>query len=84
VDFSAFDLSGTAPAMIGDIHQPGLGDVSRQFRAYNEADNRAAIRSTWAQINMGSALLNRFFKPILVRRLSSYPKGFAAQNKGRP
>jgi penicillin V acylase-like amidase (Ntn superfamily) len=74
VDFSACNFSGAAPAMIRDIHQPGSGDVSGQFRAFNDADNRAVITEAWAQINMGSTFLNRFFKPILVRKLSSYPK----------
>jgi penicillin V acylase-like amidase (Ntn superfamily) len=84
VDFSAFDLSGATPAMIRDIHQPGSGDVIRQFRTYNGTDNRAAIRETWAQIDFGNAFLNRIFKPILVWKLSSYPKGFTARNKSIP
>jgi choloylglycine hydrolase len=78
VDFSAFDLSGAAPAMIRDIHQPGSGDIKGQFRPYNYADNRGAIRETWAQIDFGNAFLNRFFKPILVWKLSSYPKTFTS------
>jgi penicillin V acylase-like amidase (Ntn superfamily) len=82
VDFSSFDLSGAAPAMIQDIHQPGAGDVSGQFRVFNETDNRAAIRQAWAPIDMGNGFFNRFFKPILVRKLGSYPKVFTAQDKG--
>jgi penicillin V acylase-like amidase (Ntn superfamily) len=84
VDFSAFDLSVAAPAMIRDIHQPGSGDVSGQFQAFNAVDNRAAIRAMWAQVNLGSALLNRIFKPLLVWRLSSYAQSFTVPNKGRP
>jgi len=83
VDFSAFDLSSAAPTMIRDIHQPGTGEVSGQFHPCNDADNRVAIRETWAQIDFGNAFLNRFFKPILVWKLSSYPKGFTAQKKDR-
>ena len=76
IDFSSFDLSGSSPAMTRDIHQPGSGDVSGQFQAFSEAGNRSAIHQAWAPINMGSAMLNRFFKPLLVRKLSSYPKVF--------
>ena len=83
VDFSAFDLSGAAPAMVRDIHQPGSGDVSPQFQAWSETVNRSAIHQAWAQINMGSPLLNRLFKPLLVRKLSSCTNGFTAVHKSR-
>lgn len=78
-DFSSFDLSGKAPAMILDIHQPGSGDVSGQFRAYSAAANRAAIHDMWAGVDFGKPLLNKFFKPWLVSKLSNYPKKFHAQ-----
>jgi penicillin V acylase-like amidase (Ntn superfamily) len=84
VDFSAFDLSGAAPAMIRDIHQPGSGDVSGQFRMFNEPDNRAVIRAMWAQVNLGSAFLNRFIKPLLVLKLGNFSKGLSAQHKVHP
>jgi hypothetical protein len=78
VDFSAFDFSGAAPAMLLDIHQAGSGDVNGQFRVFSEAANRAAIGQMMAGIYWLNPFLNKLFKPWLVHKLSSYPKRFKA------
>lgn len=84
VDFAAFNFSGAAPAMFLDIHQAGSGDVNGQFRAFNEATNRAAIGQMLAGIYWLNPFLNKLFKPWLVHKLSSYPKVFHVQNGIHP
>ena len=83
VDFSAFDLSGVAPAMTLGIHRRGSGEVSGQFQAFSKARNRSAITEAWGGIDMGKTYLNLLFKPWLVHKLSSYPSRFWATTRAQ-
>jgi hypothetical protein len=77
VNLTSFDLSGGLPAWMLDINQGNDGDTSRSFIPYNEKLNRHCIKQMWKGINMGF-VLNTFFKPMMVKRLSNYPKTFEA------
>ncbi len=73
VDFSSFDFS--QEARILDIHRNDSGDVAGKFAPFNDAANQEVIARMWAGINIGF-LFNQLFKPVLVHRLSTYPKTF--------
>lgn len=73
---TSFDLSGNTPAMMLDINTGGEGDTSAGFRPFDETLNCRFIKQMWDGVNMGFAL-NTLFKPLLVKRLSDYPKTFA-------
>lgn len=75
VDLTSFDFSPDAPAMMLDIHQNDAGDVSGQFEPFREAINQKYIAQMWDGIDMGFPF-NFLFKPVLVRRMSTYPLTF--------
>jgi penicillin V acylase-like amidase (Ntn superfamily) len=80
VSLSAFDLSGKSQAWMSDIHLDKTGDTYKDFISYDDKLNHQLIDKMWQGINLGF-LLNTFFKPIMVKRLSNYPEAFKRERK---
>jgi choloylglycine hydrolase len=76
LNFSSFDFSCSTPALILDIHRDVAGNVADQFVPYSHAANTEFIKSVWSEIDFGF-FGNTFFKPAIVKRLSSYAKDFS-------
>ena len=75
VDFKSFDFSCKKPVMVLDINKSLKDNVSNEFLIYSDSINYRFIKANWDEINLGF-FSNKFLKPLLIHRLSNYPKTF--------
>jgi hypothetical protein len=62
--------------MVLDINKSLKDNVSSEFLIYSDSINYKFIKANWNEINMGF-FTNKFLKPMLIDRLSKYPKTFS-------
>lgn len=75
VDFQSFDFNCKEPVMVLDINKNLKDNVSNEFIIYSDSINNRFIKANWNEINLGF-FAKGFFKPMMVDRLSKYPKTF--------
>ena len=76
IDFTSFDFSPAAPAMVLDINGNQPGDVARSFKPYSEAVQREYIAKMWDGVDCGF-FGNLLFKPVMKARMVSAIRDFA-------
>lgn len=79
VDLRRFDLPRNSQAMILDINRDLAGDVISEFAPFSDAIHMEYVRKAWNEIDTGF-FGNLFFKPMMVRRLSTYIQDFRTIN----
>jgi penicillin V acylase-like amidase (Ntn superfamily) len=80
VDFKSFDFSCKKPVVVLDINQSLKDDVSNKFITYSDSINYKFIKANWNEIDLGF-FTNKFFKPMLIDRLSKYPRTFSCTSQ---
>jgi penicillin V acylase-like amidase (Ntn superfamily) len=79
VDFQSFDFSCEKPAMVLDINKSLKDNVSNELITYSDSINNEYIKANWNEIDLGF-ISNKLLKPIIIDRLSKYPKTFKCVN----
>jgi hypothetical protein len=80
VDFKSFDFSCKKPVMVLDINKSLKDNVSNEFLIYSDSINYKFIKANWNEINLGF-FTNKVLKPMLIDRLSKYPKTFSCTSE---
>jgi choloylglycine hydrolase len=73
VDFKGFDLSKSGSIMVLDVNADLSGDVSKDFKAFNDSMQLESLRNAWGEIKLG-IIGNLLYKPMMVRRLYNSTK----------
>ncbi len=73
IDFSALDFSGSAPALMLDIHRDLAGDVSQYLASFDPQANQKTI--FWNEVRSPGfvgLLMGKYVYPMIMQRMSGY------------